>query len=288
MLGKIQFDCINSKSNGKSRTKSEPFRPGFTLIELLVVIAIIAILAALLLPVLSKAKERVHTIQCVNNMRQLMLCWTMYTHDYDDYIPHNWTLANGDNSPDSWIAGNLNKTVEATNAGYIQTGTLFGYNRSVAIYRCPSMTGSKGADPTPADTSLLVRSVSMNGRIGCATAGTVSTAGSVWDASVQWGPNWPPILKTSRIQKPDPSGAMVFIDESLGTIDDGFFWQTLGANVTKWNNCPTARHNRGATLAFADGHSTRWGWLGLFGEPCGDKPAAHLSDLEKIQSVIGE
>jgi prepilin-type N-terminal cleavage/methylation domain-containing protein/prepilin-type processing-associated H-X9-DG protein len=268
--------------------KSGPFRRGFTLIELLVVIAIIAILAALLLAVLSKAKDRTRTIQCVNNMKQLTLCWTLYTHDYDDCVPHNWTLANGDNSPDSWVAGNVLRTVEATNAAYIEIGLLFGYNRSTAIYRCPSMAGIKGADPTPVDTSLLVRSVSMNGRMGCATAGTVSTAGPVWDASVQWEPNWTPILKTSQIERPDPAGAMVFIDESLGTIDDGFFWQTLGTNVTKWDNCPTARHNQGGTLAFADGHSERWGWLGLVGEPCGDQPATQLSDLVRIQNVIGE
>jgi len=268
--------------------KTGNFQRGFTLLELLVVIAIIAILAALLLPVLSKAKDRVRTIHCVNNHRQLELCWAMYTHDYDDYVPHNWTLGNGDNSPDSWIAGNLRNTVEATNDAFVKIGTLFGYHQSAAIYRCPAMVGIKGADPTPVATALLVRSVSMNGRLGCATAGTVSTEGPVWDASVQWLPNFSPILKTSQIQRPGPAGAMVFIDESLGTIDDGFFYQKLGPNVTKWDNCPTARHHQGATLAFADGHAERWGWQGLTGEPCGDKPAVQLSDLVRIQNALGE
>lgn len=238
-------------------TRSKNPVAAFTLIELLVVIAIIAILAAILLPVLSKAKDKAKSLSCENNLKQLQVCCHLYTGDYNDcLVPNNSIAYIGGGAPPlkgvSWLE-DVDASAEYDPSNIIN-GLLFPYNSSLAIYHCPS------------DLSTLVDASGQN-------LPQLRWRSYNMSQSINGYPEYNPTLyyflpmwkKFTQIRHPIPSELFVLIDENSDTqIDAEFGCPPLGSPFFEqnvWWDMPSDRHNRGANVSFVDGHVEHWRWM---------------------------
>jgi len=227
----------------------------FTLIELLVVIAIIAILAALLLPALSKAKVLGQGVACTGNIKQLQICWQLYSEDNADNLTGNTAMNPGDIAnrgawtadPISWLQGNAWSDSTPTN---LQRGVLYRYSQSLGIYRCPADRS------TVLDQGLIPRnrSVSMSMYMNFRAERNDPGYELCWH-------------RMGQIQHPGPSRAAVFIEENEKSIQQSAFGINAPDDLTlfnsplwTWISFPATRHNNAGALSFADGHVETWHW----------------------------
>ncbi|HOX03953.1 MAG TPA: type II secretion system protein [Candidatus Paceibacterota bacterium] len=248
-------------------------RMAFTLIELLVVIAIIAILAGMLLPALAKAKGKGQQTVCIGSLKQLQLCWIMYAGDHQEkLVPNQENVGAGSQS---WILGYMQDNhLDSTNTTLIGKGTLFKYNTSVGIYRCPT---DLGRSIIGGKTYRRVRSYSIN----CYMNGQ--------DIGQQYGgyTGYRVNRKTSDITKPGPSRAFVFLGEHQESIDDGHFGFLPEGD--KWMNLPAMWHNAGCNFSFADGHAETLRWRDprtLAINVINTVSTANNPDLKKLQAIV--
>lgn len=236
-------------------------RAGFTLIELLVVIAIIAILAGLLLPALSKAKEKGLSISCISNLRQLQGAWLMYVDDNNRRLPQNFSDHSGTGAAalsNSWVVGNA---MRGTNSADIKNGTIYPYTPNFRAFHCPSDRST-----ITSSSSLRLRSYAMDIFLNGGSADSVT-------------------LATQILM---PTSVFVFLDEHESAIDDGEFG-IFRSPDTRWFNFPAERHSIGCNLSFADGHVVHWKWKArkiFVGHGVPTSGSQDLADLRRLQDAV--
>ena len=242
----VRFDPRRSSPKRPSIRRARAW--AFTLIELLVVIAIISILAALLLPALSRAKEKANGIVCMSNLKQLNLAWQMYPDNHNGFVPPNnqWGMDNNGQKGYGWVDGmmSLGPSPDNTNTALLLASALGPYTQNVGIYKCPS---DRSMMKLAGVSYPRVRSVSMNCYI----------LGSGHDDDFLKQDHYI-YRKMTDFNVPSPSLTWVFIDEREDSINDGFFGLWPESDVVI--DCPASYHNGAGGLSFVDGHAEIHKW----------------------------
>ena len=227
-----------------TRGQTTKAQTGFTLIELLVVIAIIAILAAMLLPALSRTKEKTWVINCMNNQKQLGLGFLMYAHDNSDrMLPTTYqgvTQMGGGYwpGPNPSISASMkvDQAVRAVQNG-MSKGPLWNFCPNFGSYHCPGDLRFKQRQPGrhwAYDSYSKVDG--MNG--------------NMW--------NIPALEKLSTV--PQPSKTLAFMEEADSRDYNLGTW-VINADSHGWVDSVAVFHTGTSGIGFTDGHAEAHKWV---------------------------